>query len=100
MSFVHEGLISPREAVLRVSPDQVESLLHPQFDPQAKAQAVREGRLLAKGVNASPGAGVGQAVFDADRGPRSWGVPVRPWSWCAPRRSRMMCTAWCTPRAF
>ncbi len=67
VSFVREGLISPREAVLRVSPAQVESLLHPQFDPQAKAQAVREGRLLAKGVNASPGAGVGRAVFDADR---------------------------------
>ncbi len=67
VDFVREGLISPREAVLRVSPAQVESLLHPRFDPEAKEEAVRAGRLLAKGVNASPGAGVGKAVFDADR---------------------------------
>ena len=58
----HEGLISKEEAVLRVTPKQVDTLLHPQFDEQAKIGA----ELYAKGVNASPGAAVGQAYFDAD----------------------------------
>lgn len=61
-----EGIISREEAIQRVKPAQVEELLKPRFDPQAKEAAAAEGRLLAKGVNASPGAAVGQAVFDAD----------------------------------
>ena len=51
---------------MRVTPDNVDSLLHPQFDPAAKKAAAKEGKLLAKGVNASPGAAVGRAYFDAD----------------------------------
>ena len=47
-------------------PDQGDSLLHPQFDAQAKQKAEREDSLFAKGVNASPGAAVGQIYFDAD----------------------------------
>jgi len=62
----NEGLISKQEAVLRVSPSDVDSLLHPQFDPAAKKAAAKEGKLLGKGVNASPGAAVGRAYFDAD----------------------------------
>ncbi len=61
-----ESLISKDEAVLRVSPDNVDSLLHPQFDEKAKKEAVKTGTFIAKGVNASPGAAVGQAYFDAD----------------------------------
>ena len=41
-------------------------LLHPQFDAAAMNQAEKEGKFLAKGVNASPGAAVGQIYFDAD----------------------------------
>ena len=66
VDMANEGLISKREAVLRVSPDNVNSLLHPQFDPAAKKAAAKEGKLLGKGVNASPGAAVGRAYFDAD----------------------------------
>jgi pyruvate, orthophosphate dikinase len=55
-----EGLIKRDEAVLRVEPDHLDQLLHPQFDPKADVE------VLAKGLNASPGAAVGQAVFDAD----------------------------------
>ena len=51
---------------MRVTPDNVNSLLHPQFDPAAKKAAAKEGKLLATGVNASPGAAVGKAYFDAD----------------------------------
>jgi pyruvate,orthophosphate dikinase len=58
-----EGLISKEEAILRVTPDVVDALLHPQFDEKAKKAAI----MYAKGVNASPGAAVGQAYFDADK---------------------------------
>ena len=47
-------------AVLRVQPEQLDQLLHPQFDPGAELSVV------AKGLNASPGAAVGKAVFTAD----------------------------------
>ncbi len=66
VDMVNEGLITKKEAILRVTPDNVNSLLHPQFDPDAKKTAAKEGKLLGKGVNASPGAAVGQAYFDAD----------------------------------
>jgi pyruvate,orthophosphate dikinase len=66
VDMANEGLITREEAVLRVTPEQVDTLLHPQFDLHAKEQARDEGRYLAKGVNASPGAAVGQVYFDAD----------------------------------
>jgi pyruvate,orthophosphate dikinase len=62
-----EGLISKEDAVLRVTPEDVDALLHPQFDSSAKKDAEKAGKFLAKGVNASPGAAVGQAYFDADK---------------------------------
>jgi pyruvate,orthophosphate dikinase len=58
--MVEEGLIEPKEAVLRVQPAQLDQLLHPQFDPEAKFEAI------AKGLNASPGAAVGAVYFTAD----------------------------------
>jgi len=70
VDMANEGLISKEEAVLRVTPEQVDTLLHPQFDPNAKVQAEKAGKLYAKGVNASPGAAVGQAYFDADMAER------------------------------
>ena len=66
VDMVKEGLISKKEALLRVDPSEVDTLLHPTFDQQAKRQAIDEGRLFAKGVNASPGAAVGMVAFDAD----------------------------------
>ncbi len=60
VEMVDEGLIDEREAVLRVQPAQLDQLLHPQFDPKA------EYRVLAKGLNASPGAAVGRVYFTAD----------------------------------
>ncbi len=70
VDMVNEGVISKEEAVLRVTPDQVDTLLHPQFDPKAMDKAKAEGRYFAKGVNASPGAAVGQIYFDADTAER------------------------------
>jgi len=66
VDMANEGLITRDEAVLRVTPEQVDTLLHPQFDEKAKERAEKEGRLFAKGVNASPGAAVGQVYFDAN----------------------------------
>ncbi len=61
VDMVHEGLISEDEAVQRVEPAQVDQLLHPRVDPKAKV------KVIAKGIDASPGAASGKAVFDADR---------------------------------
>jgi pyruvate,orthophosphate dikinase len=66
VDMVNEGLISKEEAVQRVTTENVDTLLHPQFDEIAKKEAEKTGKLFAKGVNASPGAAVGQAYFDAD----------------------------------
>jgi pyruvate,orthophosphate dikinase len=66
VDMANESLISKEEAVLRVTPEQVDTLLHPQFDEKAKKEAETTGAFFAKGVNASPGAAVGQAYFDAD----------------------------------
>jgi len=65
--MAHEGLITKKEAVMRVKPEEVDQLMHPFFDPKAKLQAEERGDLLAEGLNASPGAGTGIAAFDAAR---------------------------------
>ncbi len=67
VDMVKEGLISKEEAIKRVEPNQVYQLLLPRFDEAEKEKAKKEGRLLAKGLNASPGAASGKAIFDADR---------------------------------
>jgi pyruvate,orthophosphate dikinase len=64
--LAQEGLISNEEAVRRITPDQVDFFLHPQFDVQAKKEAIDAGRLIATGLNVSPGAAVGQVALDAD----------------------------------
>ena len=60
VEMVEEGLISKEEAVARIDPAQLDQLLHPMIDPAAEVQVV------AKGLNASPGAASGAIVFDAD----------------------------------
>ncbi|GAH10229.1 unnamed protein product, partial [marine sediment metagenome] len=56
-----EGFISKEEAVKRISPYQLDQLLHPRIDPNAKLD------ILTKGLNASPGAAIGKVIFDADK---------------------------------
>ena len=65
VDMVDEELITPDEALLRVEPDQLNQLLRPVFDPAEKAAAIEQGRFLAKGLNAGPGAAVGRVVFNA-----------------------------------
>jgi pyruvate, orthophosphate dikinase len=65
VDMANEGILSRKEAVQRVDPAQIVQLLLPRFDEAAKAKA--GDRFLAKGLNASPGAATGKAIFDPDR---------------------------------
>jgi pyruvate,orthophosphate dikinase len=66
VEMVDEKLISKDEALRRVEPEALNQLLRPVFDGAAKSAAVKEGRLLAKGLPAGPGAATGRIVFFAD----------------------------------
>ena len=65
VDMVGEKLISEREALRRIEPEQLNQLLRPVFDSDEKKKAIEEGRLLAKGLNAGPGAACGRVVFNA-----------------------------------
>jgi pyruvate, orthophosphate dikinase len=66
VDLAEEGTITRQEAIMRVSPDQVEFFLHPQFDAQAVLDARESGGRLTEGLNVSPGAAVGIVALDAD----------------------------------
>ena len=77
VDMAKEGIISREEAVMRAEPEHVEQLMRPSFDPEA------ERKLIARGLNASPGAAVGIAIFDAARAAAAAGegkdvILVRP----------------------
>ncbi len=61
VEMVEEGLLTKEQALMRVNPELLEQLLHPQISPKV------EDRAIAKGLPASPGAATGKCVFDADR---------------------------------
>jgi len=60
VEMVREGMITEKEALLRVTPEHVESFLHPMVDPSAKRD------IIARGLPASPGGATGKVVFSAD----------------------------------
>lgn len=62
VDLVEEGKISTEEAILRVEPKQLDSLLHPQFDPAE----LKKAQAIGKGLAASPGAACGRVVFSAE----------------------------------
>ncbi len=62
VDMVEEGILTPREALLKVEPQALDQLLHPVFDPKERSQA----EVAAKGLPASPGAATGTVVFTAD----------------------------------
>jgi pyruvate,orthophosphate dikinase len=66
VEMVEEGLISKEEAIMRVEPDQLNQLLQPTFNPAEKNKSIKEGKLLAVGLNAGPGAATGRVVFNAE----------------------------------
>ncbi len=85
VDLVNEGIISPKEALMRVSPEEVDAVLHNNFDEKAKAASLASGNLIATGVNASPGAAVGAAALSAETAEK-WGkegkavIMVRPFT--------------------
>ena len=62
VDLVNEGMITTDEAVLKVEPKQLDSLLHPQFD----AAALKKAKPVAEGLAASPGAACGMVYFTAE----------------------------------
>lgn len=62
MSLYHEGKITKEEALLRINPQQLEQLLHPNFNEKA----IDKAKVLAKGLAASPGAASGKIYFTAE----------------------------------
>jgi pyruvate,orthophosphate dikinase len=62
VDMVEEGILKPREALMKVEPQALDQLLHPIFDLSARARA----EVAAKGLPASPGAATGAIVFTAD----------------------------------
>ncbi len=66
VEMVEERLISRKEAVHRVKPEQVDFFLHPQLD----SRAIKDAKKIASALNVSPGAAVGMVAFDADTAER------------------------------
>ena len=65
VDMVKENLIDKKEAILRIEPNQLNQLLRPVFDLDEKRKAIEKGRLLAKGLNAGPGAASGKVALSA-----------------------------------
>ncbi|MBM4062081.1 MAG: pyruvate, phosphate dikinase [Planctomycetes bacterium] len=70
VELAREKLISRQEAVLRVQPEHVDYFLHPQFEAEARRAAKAGGKLIATGLNVSPGAAIGMVAFEADKAQR------------------------------
>jgi pyruvate,orthophosphate dikinase len=65
VDMVQQKVITKEEALLRVEPAQLNQVLRPVFNQQQKQQAIDEGKLIAHGLNAGPGAASGKVVFNA-----------------------------------
>src|SRR6185437_7608997 len=74
VDLVNEGLITKQDALQarRIPADDLNQLLQPIYDPASKKAALAEGRLLAKGINAGPGAASGKIVFHASDAEAQW----------------------------
>ena len=93
VDMANEKLISKEDAVLRVTPDNVDSLLHPQFNESEMKKAEGEGKFFAKGVNASPAPQLDRFISMLIH-PKEWQRKKnRTPSWCARSRSLMTCMA-------
>jgi pyruvate,orthophosphate dikinase len=74
VDLVNEGVIAEEEALnpKRIPADDLNQLLQPIYDPESKRAAVNAGRLLAKGINAGPGAASGKICFHASDAEAEW----------------------------
>ena len=81
VDLVNEGLITPEQALekRRIPADDLDQLLQPIFDPDGKAEAQKDGRLLTKGINAGPGAATGRICLTAEEAERLYNLdPTDP----------------------
>ncbi|WP_300278282.1 pyruvate, phosphate dikinase [Peptacetobacter sp.] len=62
VDLVEAGIIDKKEAIMRIEPNQLDQLLHPTFEDKA----LKEAKIIAKGLPASPGAACGKVYFNAD----------------------------------
>ncbi len=62
VDLVEAGIIDEKEAIMRIEPNQLDQLLHPKFEDKA----LKEAKVIAKGLPASPGAASGKVYFNAD----------------------------------
>ena len=74
IDLVKEGMLDEKAAILKVEPQQLDSLLHPQFDPAE----LKKAKVIATGLNASPGAATGRVVFTAERAAELKKLDKRP----------------------
>ena len=93
MDMVEERIISKEQALLRIEPDQLNQLLRPIFDQEDKERAAKEGRILAKGLPAGPGAAAGRIVFHAEDA-EAWKKRGERVILCRERPARMTFAAW------
>ena len=66
VDMVAEGFIDEEEALMRVSPDGLNQILRPVFDPVEVRRALKEDRMVVRGLNAGPGAATGKVVYNAE----------------------------------
>jgi pyruvate, orthophosphate dikinase len=66
VDMVKERLITKEDALMRVKPEQLDQLMRPIFDPKDKEKALKAGNMVARGLNAGPGAATGKVVYNAE----------------------------------
>lgn len=73
VEMVREGLINEKKALMQIDPEAIPSILAPIFDMGPKSQAIQDGRLLALGLPAGPGAGCGRVAFSTQSATELYG---------------------------
>ncbi len=89
--MIDEKMITPDEALLRISASSLDQLLHPSLDPKG------EKTLLAKGLPASPGGSTGQIVFSSEDAV-AWAEKGKRQYWCESKRVPKTSKAWSKPK--
>lgn len=93
MDLLRQGMIDEKTALERCEPNKLDELLHPVFDKKA----LKEAKVLTRGLPASPGAATGQIVFFADDAAK-WAADGKRWSWYVSKLRRKTWQVWPLPK--
>ena len=93
MDLLRQGMIDEKTALERCEPNKLDELLHPVFDKKA----LKEAKVLTRGLPASPGAATGQIVFFADDAAK-WAPMAKRWSWYVSKLRRKTWQVWPLPK--